>query len=114
MLVGQPGAPAAGVRATMQRHQWAAQQLWEGLVVPSDDAWSAGALVMSEAPLEPEELSPGHSSAPRVGELALAVHDLGAKAGVSDRVSVRADLYGQMLASCADCHKWLGGGPTPP
>jgi cytochrome c553 len=114
MIVGQPAVPAAGVRATMQRHQWAAEQLWEGLVVPSDDAWNAGAPVMEEAPLEPGALTPGKSPVPRVGELAMTVHDLGHKAAASERVDLRADLYGQMLATCADCHKWLGGGPTPP
>ena len=114
MIVGQPAAPACGVRASMQRHQWAAEQLWEGLVVPSDDAWSAGALALADTPLAPEALTPGKSPVPRVGELAQTVHDLGHRAGAVERVDVRADLYGQMLATCADCHKWLGGGPPPP
>jgi cytochrome c553 len=114
MIVGQPAAPAAGVRAAMQRHQWTAEQLWEGLVIPSDDAWNAGALVMEEAPLDPEALTPSKSPVPRVGELALTVHDLGRNAAASNRVDLRADVYSQMLATCADCHKWLGGGQTPP
>jgi hypothetical protein len=113
-IVGQPAAPASGVRASMQRHQWAAEQLWEGIVVPSDEAWSAGALALADAPLAPEELTPGKSPAPRVGELAQTVHDLGRRAGAVERVDVRADLYGQMLGTCADCHRRLGGGPTPP
>lgn len=114
MIVGQPAPPASGVRAAMQRHQWAAEQLWEGLVVPSDDAWNAGALTLQDAPLAPESLTPGKSPVPRVGELAQTVHGLGRQAATVGRVDVRADLYGQMLATCAECHKWLGGGPTPP
>ena len=113
MIVGQPAAPTSGVRASMQRHQWAAEQLWYGIVVPSDDAWNAGALAMAEAPLAPEALAPGKSPVPRVGELAQTVHDLGRKAGTIERVDLRADLYGQMLATCAECHAWLGGGPRP-
>ena len=114
MIVPQPAAPASGVRAAMQRHQWAAEQLWEGLVVPSDDQWNAGALALAEAPLAPEALTPGKSPVPRVGELARTVHDLGRKAAAVERVDMRADLYGQMLSTCADCHQWLGGGPTSP
>lgn len=114
MIVGQPPPPASGVRASMQRHQWAAEQLWEGLVVPSDDAWSAGALALADAPLAPEALTPGKAPEPRVGELTQTVHDLGRRAAAVERVDTRADLYGQMLATCADCHKRLGGGPTPP
>jgi hypothetical protein len=114
MIVGQPAAPASGVRASMQRHQWAAEQMWEGLVVPSDDAWNAGALALADAPLAPEALTPGKSPVPRLGELAQTVHDLGRQAAAVERVDVRADLYGQIQATCADCHKWLGGGPTPP
>ena len=114
MIVGQPAAPAPGVRPAMQRHRWAAEQLWEGLVVPSDNAWSAGALTMADAPLAPEALTPGKSPVPRVGELTQTVHDLGREAATVARVDVRADLYGEMLATCAECHKWFGGGPTPP
>jgi hypothetical protein len=113
MIVGQPAAPASGVRASMQRHQWAAEQLWEGLVVPSDDAWSAGALALEDASLTPESLTPGKSPVPRVGELTRTVHDLGRQAADVERADTRADLYGQMLGTCAECHKWLGGGPAP-
>jgi hypothetical protein len=113
-IVGQPAAPAPGVHASMQRHQWAAEQLWEGLVVPSDEEWSAGGLALADAPLAPEALTPRKSPVPNVEELAQTVHDLGRKAAAVDRVDARADLYGQMLGTCADCHKGLGGGPNPP
>ena len=73
ILIEPPGALSPGVRASMQRHQWATERLWDGLVVPSDDAWNAGALALSEAPLMPEQLTPGKSPVPRLGELAQTV-----------------------------------------
>ncbi len=113
VLIEPPGALRPGVRASMQRHQWATERLWDGLVVPSDDAWNAGALALSEAPLMPEELTPGKTPAPRLGELAQTVHDLGRKAVSVERVDARANLSGDVLATCAECHKLLGGGPHP-
>lgn len=112
VIVEQANARASGVRALMQRHQWAAERLWDGLVVPSDDAWRAGAVALAEAPLAPEQLTPGKSPGPKVGELEQAVHQLGQAAANTERVDVRVGLYGQALATCAECHKWLGGGPS--
>ena len=113
VLVEPPGALRPGTQAGMRRHQWATERLWDGLVVPSDEAWNAGALALSEAPLVPEQLTPGKSPVPRVGELAQAVHNLGVKAAGAGRVEARANLYGELLATCAECHAWLGGGPRP-
>lgn len=113
LIVAPPGAPGSGARASMQRHQWAAERLWDALVVPSDDAWNAGALALAQAPLVPEQLTPGKSPVPRVGELAQTVHNLALKAATTQRVEARADVYGEVLATCAECHSWLGGGPNP-
>jgi len=113
ILVEPPGALSSGAHASMRRHQWATERLWEGLVVPSDDAWNAGALALAQAPLVPAELTPGRPPVPRVGELAQAVHVLALKAESTEGVDARADLYGELLATCAECHTWLGGGPHP-
>ena len=53
------------------------------------------------------------SPAPRVVELSQMVRALGRKGADAERVDVRADLYGDLLTTCAECHQWLGGGPTP-
>jgi len=111
VLVEQMSARAAGVRAFMLRHQWGAERLWEGLVVPSGDAWSAGAVALSEDPLAPEPFGPDKTA--NVRELAQTVHDLGRRASLIEHPGERADLYGSILATCADCHQQLGGGPEP-
>jgi cytochrome c553 len=112
ILVEAANVLAAGVRAYMQRHEWAAERLWDGLVVPSDDAWNAGALALSDDPLAPGQLTPGKSSVLRAGELAGAVHDLARRAVSLEHASARAQAYGQLVATCAECHQRLGGGPS--
>ena len=103
----------AGIEPRMQRHQWGASRLWEGLVAPSDEAWRSGALALSDAPLA-SELPPGTSNIPEIEKLSASVHDIGAKAGSSTSPRARTELYGQLLATCADCHTKLGGGPPGP
>jgi mono/diheme cytochrome c family protein len=109
--VGQLTRQASAARPVMKRHQWAAAQLWDGLIIPSDDAWKAGAHVLSESPLAPEVLTPGQTPVPKIGALTQSVHDLGRRAETLEQVDARVELYGEALATCAECHQWLGGGP---
>lgn len=110
---GESMAQASGVRPTMLRHQWAAIRLWEGLVVPSDDAWKTGAHTLSDQALAAELLTPGKTPVPKVGQLVESVRDFGRKGEAAESADARADIYGKMLGTCASCHAWLGGGPRP-
>ena len=110
-IVGEFDAQASGAGPLMLQHEWAATQLWNGLAIPSDDAWKAGARTLSEVPLAPELLTPGKSPVPRVGALEKHVHDLGQRAEETEQVDARVGLYGEVMATCAQCHAWLGGGP---
>lgn len=97
-----------GVAAHMQRHQWAADRMWEGLVGPSDTSWVWGAATLREAALRPQ------GQPERIEELAKLVHELGAQAEGIDEPAARASLYGDLLRTCAECHAALGRGPLPP
>jgi len=110
-IVGELDAQASGAGPLMLQHGWAATQLWNGLAIPSDDAWKAGARTLSEVPLAPELLTPGKSPVPKVGALEKHVHDLGLRAETTEQVDARVGLYGEVMATCAQCHAWLGGGP---
>lgn len=109
----ESSASTSGVRATMLRHQWAATRLWEGLVIPSDDDWKAGARTLSDQSIAPELLTPGKTPVPKIGQLAESLRDLARGARAAQEVDARVEVYGQMLATCAKCHAWLGGGPPP-
>lgn len=95
----------------MQRHQWAADRLWEGLIGPSDAAWSRGIRMLAEAPLHGTE--PSWDTASDGDELARRVHELGSEAASALLPHARATVYGEMLGLCADCHTRTGGGPAP-
>ncbi len=96
----------SGVVAHMLRHEWAAQRLWEGLIGPSDEAWTRGAETLDELPLRPQ------GAAPEVTEWANTVHAVGEAAMQAADLDTRAQLYGELLGSCAQCHRALGRGPA--
>jgi hypothetical protein len=92
-----PEAEDGGVTLRMKRHQWAEARLWDGLVVPSDRAWRAGAHALADAPLVP-------AAAPAADVLAQSVHALGRKAIVVGAPVDRGAVYGELMATCASCH----------
>ena len=96
----------------MQRHQWAMDRLWEGLIGPSDAAWSRGSAVLSAEP-RPVDVSDSVTAvqAENVEDIAREVHELGkASEGLTSQ-SDRSRLYGRILGLCADCHTRVGRGP---
>jgi cytochrome c556 len=96
--------PESGTKPHMDKHKWALDRLWEGLMGPDDEAWRKGAEALTDAPLTAEALVPA-SGAEDVEALAKKVHEIGAKAPAADKPAARADIYGQLLATCGACHK---------
>lgn len=94
---------ASGMRA----HAWAAQQMWRGVAVPSEEAWRSGAVRFSELPdclprpddvgIEHVEISAVRAQIGRLADEATAVETL----------DDRGRIYGAYLGTCATCH--LGG-----
>ena len=92
-----------GVTGHMKRHAWALDQLWQGLIGPSDESWQRGAQGLDESPIQ------GGSVETRT--LGLRVHELGAQAAEAADPAARAVLYGELLSTCAGCHVAAGSGP---
>jgi cytochrome c553 len=98
--------PAAGVKlpSHMAGHQWATSRMWEGLIGPSNERWLEGARAMTKAPLaivaEGDNLPPDASVGGDVARLRL----LGTRAQAARTQDDRANLYGDLLATCARCH----------
>jgi cytochrome c553 len=85
----------------MDRHMNAADELWKGLTTPSDAAWKAGAATLRYAPTKTHEsLPPGFVS--RLQE----VRQLGVAADEASSLEERSNVYGLLLATCADCHEY--------
>ena len=81
--------------ASMQRHQWAVDRMWEGLVGPSDWAWEHGAELIVHAP--------GCAETPD-GPGCAAMATLGPQAVAAADENARVDVYGKLLGTCAACH----------
>jgi cytochrome c556 len=110
ITLGTPPAEGSGAALHMQRHQWAADRMWEGLMAPSDEAWVKGAEVMADAPLVPEAVSGMKSVPPETKALATAAHATAHRARTT-AAKDRGKAYADMIATCAGCHDKLGISP---
>ncbi len=96
--------PASGFRPHMQRHQWAAEQMWDGLIGPSETRWNDGVAELAETPLGQDSIFTSASATPEITKLATDVHALGAEGRKATSWNERAAIYGRLLTSCAACH----------
>lgn len=95
----------------MQRHRWAADRMWEGLVGASPELYHRGAEALAETELKPEEL-PGAAKDPEKADaLAKHVHELATTVAQAEGKETTVEAYGRFIASCAGCHRHIGGGP---
>jgi hypothetical protein len=108
-----PEGKESSVAADMQRHLWAADRMWEGLVGPSDTAWQAGVVALADAQLAPEAMADDRTLPKEVFALAEQAHEIGAKGGDEKDPAKRAELYGRYLGTCAACHAEIGVEPPP-
>lgn len=96
----------------MQRHRWAADRMWEGLIGPSDAAWRRGANLLFESPIKPNVLA-AHGGGDEVVGMSRRIHQLAGNASVVSEPVERAEIYAEFIANCGACHTELGQGPKP-
>ncbi len=111
----QKPAEWADTVSHMQRHQWAADRLWDGLIGPSDISWSRGTDMLVDVPLHPADVMDETTSgvnATMIDEIARRIHVLGGQGTNTRTPHARSELYGEILGLCADCHTRLGRGPA--
>lgn len=87
----------------MLAHLWAAERLWQGLIAPSDESWMAGARLMETVSFTGSAEPP-----PGIADLVRAAHESGSAARTAERQSERAEVYGSLLETCAECHRRVG------
>lgn len=98
----------------MQRHQWALDRMWEGLIGPSDAAWNRGVDMLIDVPLHPIDIVEATTTGVdmiALDKMARRIHSLGSRGLDARTPEARADLYGEVLGLCAKCHTQLGRGP---
>lgn len=93
-----PAPPEVGEVDHMVEHVWAADRLWEGLMIPSDQRWMAGARVLADHAVPMDLLIQGTSP------LGVQLKALGLEALGDGTLDQRAGRYARILNTCADCH----------
>jgi cytochrome c553 len=92
------------LRGRMTAHAWATSRLWEGLVGPSPVLWTDGANALAAAPLT--IVAEGEVGGRELGIAAdvARVRLLATRAKTATTSGERAELYGDILSTCARCH----------
>jgi hypothetical protein len=88
----------------MARHLWVANRLWDGLTIPSDEAWDQATAVLAEDAVHLEEVPHAGDRDAAVVAMAKLVHDLGLTAQEADAPIDKAEILGELYGTCADCH----------
>lgn len=92
--------------ARMLGHQWAATQMWFGLIGPADDRWLTGARALTTVPLTIVAQGVTPSSELDVDDVARVRLYANRALGAMPREE-RAELFGTLLSTCAHCHAVL-------
>jgi hypothetical protein len=103
---GGPGSPVApdpldeADDISMQRHAAAADELWQGLIGPSDTSWFNGTRDLVEAPALDSDVAD-------IATAARHLKDLAAQ-GMNVAPPDRARIFSDVLLTCGACHERLG------
>ena len=95
--------PPDSLKQRMQRHQMGVDQLWDGLVLPSENAWRSGTVTITRAPLRGPEQADESSSAELHTRIE-ATRDLAKQARLAPTYQERGRIFGELISGCAQCH----------
>ena len=100
--------PPVNVRLAFQMlgHRWAAARMWEGLIGPAEDRWTAGARALAQAPLTlvAAETTILPTGAEQIGDEIARVRLYANRALAAVDAEERAATFGAILTTCARCH----------
>ena len=92
----------------MLEHQRAADEMMQGLFIPSETQWTQGATRFAAAPLQRQDLPRDPKLTPEIRKTEQQVHQLAERALKATAWKDRGDIYAQMLTTCASCHSLHG------
>lgn len=103
----EPPAAEGSAKDRMQRHLWAMDRLWEGLVGPSEISWQEGSKVLQTNPFPVDALPIDKESQPEAEERLATLAALAKEAGAATDLADRSKVYGELLGTCSGCHSKL-------
>jgi cytochrome c553 len=95
--------PPEDLRERMDRHGLGAEQLWHGLIQPSEEMWLNGTVTLTRAPLQPA-LRAGERISPAMQAQVEQIRALAQRARAAKSHPERASAYGEVIAACSACH----------
>lgn len=104
---------ATGVLPHMHRHLWATDRMWEGLMAPSEARWNQGVALLSGMDLDPAQFEGRDEQDSPAGYLTPWIRRIGLESLRTGDREARGRLYGDLLATCAECHAGTLGAPDP-
>jgi hypothetical protein len=108
-VAATPNRPhVGGIVGHMLEHQRAADEMLEGLFIPSETQWLHGATRFVSAPLQQQSLPRDQKLTPEIRKAEERAHQLGERAIKATAWKDRGDIYAQMLMTCASCHSLHG------
>lgn len=99
-------------KAHMMRHDWAAKELWAGLVIPSDERWASGAAALDAPPLKKGDFFEDWEITDALINLDKRVHEMREPIAAAALRQDRVKLYGELISNCAACHAATAKGPV--
>jgi len=95
---------APSVKAHMAAHIAALDKLWNGLIMPSDEAWKDGAALLAKLVVPQNVLAKAHvEPAGSVKMLAETLRQL-SRTAVTTAPADRATAFSDLLTTCVGCH----------
>lgn len=102
--------PPEDFDARMLRHQIGAAQIWDGLVLPSEQAFRSGTITLTRASLTPP-VRDGEPIDPALNARIEEVRGLARQARAATTYEERGRVYGELVARCASCHEFSRPAP---
>lgn len=93
-----------GLVGHMLEHQRAADELLQGLLIPSESRWRSGAERLRTAELLRADLPSDPKLTPEIRRAETAVHALADRAAAAASTTERAAVYVDLATTCARCH----------
>ena len=104
-----PNRPdVGGLVGHMLEHQRAADEMLEGLFIPSETQWIRGATKFVGAPLHQKSLPRDKKLTYEIRKAEERVHQLAERATKTTAWKDRGDVYAQMVMTCSSCHSLHG------
>jgi hypothetical protein len=101
-----PSTPdVGGLVGHMLEHKRAADEMLQGLLIPSASRWRQGAERLRVAPLHPSQLPPNRKFTEEMRRAENRIHQIADQAVDAETPAARESAYVQLLTSCADCHR---------